>query len=265
MRTELFRTDGPPWLRIELSSGDIDLHTVDGDETTVELTPLNDTGRQAIETAVVEQRGDEIVVEIEERRRLILFRDAKVRLKLTCPHGARVQLKTVAADVRARGRYGEVDLKSVSADMRVEDVEGDARLKTVSGDVRAGSVVGELTVQSVSGDAVVERVGGPAELRTVSGDVNVGDAEASVTIQTVSGDQGVTTVRQGAVQLKSVSGDVTLGIARGSRLWVDAKSVSGDTASDLDISDVPPAEGDDGPLVEVRATALSGDIKITRG
>ncbi len=264
MRSERFRTAQPPWLRVQLSSGEIDLQTVDGDETSVEVTPLNDSGREAIEAAVVEQRGDAIVVELEERRRLFLFRDARVRLEVACPHGARVQLKTVAADVRARGRYGEVDLKGVSADMRVDDVEGNARLKTVSGDVRAGNVGGELTVQSVSGEAGVDRVGGAAELRSVSGDVRVGDAAGPVTIQTVSGDQGVASVTQGAVQLKSVSGDVTLGIARGSRLWIDAKSVSGDTQSDLDISDAP-ADGDEGPLVEVRAQALSGDIKITRG
>ena len=255
MRSERFRTDGAPSLRVQLSSGEIDLETVDGDETSIELTPLNDGGRQAIEAAVVE---------LEERRRLLLFRDAKVLLKVTCPHGAQVELKTVAADVRARGRYAEVDLKGVSGDMRVDDVEGNARLKTVSGDVRVSSVGGELTVQSVSGDTTAERIGGAAELRSVSGDVRVGDAGGSVTIQTVSGDQGVASVTQGAVQLKSVSGDVTLGIARGSRLWIDAKSVSGDAQSDLDISDSP-VDGDEGPLVEVRATALSGDITITRG
>jgi hypothetical protein len=264
MRSERFRTGGPPWLTIQLSAGEIDLQTLDGEETTIDLEPLNDAGRQAIETAVVEQRGDEIVVEFEERRRLLSFRDARVRLTVGCPHATRLRVKTVAADVQARGRYGEVDLKGVSADMSVEEVEGDARMKTVSGDVSADRVGGELKLQSVSGDAVVERVGGPAELRSVSGDVRVDEAGSSVTMQTVSGDQVIRAVTEGSVQLKSVSGDAVVGIAPGSRLWVDAKSVSGDTRSEFDLSDAPDG-GSDGPLVEVRATALSGDIRITRG
>jgi DUF4097 and DUF4098 domain-containing protein YvlB len=263
MRSERFRTAGPPWLTVQVPSGDIELATVDGDETSVELEPLNDAGREAVETAVLEQRGDEIVVEIEERRRLLMFRDAKVRLTARCPHGTRLNVKTVAADVAARGRYGDVDLKGVSADMRIDDIDGDARVKTVSGDISVDIVTGELKLQSVSGDAAVDRVGGDAELRAVSGDVRLGEAGGSVTMQTVSGDQWIDAVRSGAVQLKSVSGDATVGIARGSRLWVDAKSVSGDTRSEFNLSDVPEG-GDDGPLVELRATALSGDIRVTR-
>jgi hypothetical protein len=38
--------------------------------------------------------------------------------------------------------------------------------------------------------------------------------------------------------------------------------MSGDTSSELDVRDAPP-EGD-GPLVEVRATAMSGDIRVKR-
>jgi hypothetical protein len=53
-----------------------------------------------------------------------------------------------------------------------------------------------------------------------------------------------------------------VGIRPGSSLWLDVKSVSGDTSSDLAVGDTPP-EGD-GPLVELRATAMSGDIRIVR-
>jgi hypothetical protein len=65
---------------------------------------------------------------------------------------------------------------------------------------------------------------------------------------------------QGSVTLKSVSGDMHVGIRRGSGVWLDVKSVSGDTSSELAVDDTPP-EGD-GPLVELRATAMSGDIRI---
>jgi hypothetical protein len=69
-------------------------------------------------------------------------------------------------------------------------------------------------------------------------------------------------VAEGEVRLVSASGDVEVGIRRGSRLWVDAKSMSGGTSSELEVGDAPPAG--DGPMVELRATTMSGDIQICR-
>lgn len=264
MRTARFQTSGPPWLIIRNTSGEVVLETVEGDETVVELVALSRDSEEAVEEATVEQHGDEIVVELPERRRLrVLVVDAKVRVSVRCPHGARARVKTVSADTEARGRFGEFELNGVSGDVRISEVLGNARVKTVSGDVRAGAVAGEGTFQSVSGDLAVERVGGLAELRSVSGDVRLDTAEDAVTVQTVSGDQQLGSVSRGSVQLKSVSGDVVVGVAPGARVWMDARSVSGSTESELDLSGDAPGD-DDSPLVEIRANALSGDIRLRR-
>jgi hypothetical protein len=71
----------------------------------------------------------------------------------------------------------------------------------------------------------------------------------------------VASVAQGKVELKSISGDLIVGVKRGSRVWMDVKTVTGDARSDLDAN-----AGDDGsgPLVELKATAMSGDIRILR-
>lgn len=263
MRTARFHTGEPPWLTIRNTSGEIALETVDGDETVVELVALDRQSEEAVELATVEQRGDEIVVELPERRMLrVLVVEVKVRVTIRCPHGARARVKTVSADTDARGLYAEFELNGVSGDVRIEQVEGAARVKTVSGDVHVGPVARDGAFQTVSGDLTVERVGGAAELRSVSGDVRLDAAGGPVTAQTVSGDQLLRSVAHGAVQCKSVSGDVIVGVAPGSRVWVDAKSLSGSTRSELDLADAP--AGDDGPLVEIRANALSGDIRLTR-
>jgi hypothetical protein len=62
----------------------------------------------------------------------------------------------------------------------------------------------------------------------------------------------------------SASGDVEVGIAKGSRLWVDTQSLSGDTSSELELESGAPVEGDEGPLVELRAQTMSGDISVRR-
>ena len=69
-------------------------------------------------------------------------------------------------------------------------------------------------------------------------------------------------MREGEVTLQTASGDIEVGIKQGSKLWIDARSMSGETSSELELGDAP-SDGD-GPLVEVRATAMSGDIKVKR-
>jgi len=93
-------------------------------------------------------------------------------------------------------------------------------------------------------------------------DVDVDEADASVTVQTASGDQRLASVASGRVTMQSASGDQHVGIRRGTRVHIDAKTMSGDTSSELDVGDEPPPC--DGPTVELRATAMSGDIRIVR-
>jgi DUF4097 and DUF4098 domain-containing protein YvlB len=114
----------------------------------------------------------------------------------------------------------------------------------------------------VSGDIQIGQAQQPLVLNSVSGDVHVREAAASVTSRSVSGDQQIESVVEGEVTAQAVSGDVVIGIRRGSKLWVDANSVSGDTSSELELSGDAPAG--DGPLVEVRARTVSGDVRLVR-
>jgi hypothetical protein len=241
MRTETFYTPGEPSLRVRVPAGRVDIEIVEGEDTRVDVS-----SDPAVEdAALISARGSEVTVEIDEKRMFGFIRTAPdVRIHITCPPRTRLEVKSVSADVDVHGLAGPTEIKSVSGDVQIERVEGDLAVKSVSGDVAAGVVTGR------------------AGLQTVSGDLRLDDAGGSVTAQTVSGDQHLGAVVQGTVTLKSVSGDMHIGIRPGSSLWIDAKSVSGDTTSDLPVGDTPP-EGD-GPMVELRATAMSGDIQIVR-
>ena len=103
---------------------------------------------------------------------------------------------------------------------------------------------------------------GDARVDSASGDVELGEAGGGVTVRTASGDQEVRSVAEGKVELASASGDIRVGIKQGSRLWVDARSMSGDVTSELEVGDEEP--GEDGPLVELKVTAMSGDVQVVR-
>ena len=236
MRRESFSTPEPPRLDLRLQAGEIDVHAGAAPETVVELEPLGgDDSRRAVEEARVELRDGVVVVDVPELRGFRLFSHGpEVRLAVACPSGSSLRSRSASADVRLSGLMASVEVETASGDVEIDEVEGDATATTASGDVKVRRVGGTLAVQTASGDVSAERVGGHGTFRTASGDVVVRDAAASVSAQTASGDQRIEAVSAGEVTLRSASGDIHVGVRRGSSVWIDASSMSGDTTSELE-------------------------------
>jgi hypothetical protein len=280
MRTEAFNTPGPVRLDIRVGAGEVRLESSQTTETTVRLEGLRDKDatNEAIQEARVEQRGEDILIEIRSSRRF--GRGADVLVEVHCPEGSDVRAKTGSADIEGRGSFGSVDAESGSGDVQFAELTGDAKVNAASGDVQIAQIGGEARINtasgdiqiasigrdsklnSASGDIMVNKAGAAIEVNSASGDVMVREASASVGVNTASGDQMLGSIVQGKVDLKSASGDLKIGIREGSTLWVDARSRSGDVRSELPVSDLPP-EGD-APHVELRANSMSGDITVVR-
>lgn len=270
-----YETPGELRLDLRLPSGRIDVETHDGTHTEVELLADRE---EALEKAVVELRergsGHELLVAVEQKKGTAIagfginididigFRSPNYRLHIRCPHGADAIFKTASAEVHAKGRLRAVDVKTASGDVMLEDVEDTLVAKTASGDLKVGHVRGDTRIQTVSGDVAAERIDGDATFQVVSGDVRLDDAGAGVTAKSVSGDVWLDAVVEGDVTLTAVSGDLHVGVRRGSRVYVDATSVSGSMDSELELSDAPTAS--EGPMVELRARTVNGDVQLVR-
>src|SRR5262249_45582912 len=144
MRSETFSTPEPPILRINLPSGDIHLEATDTAETSVALSGPKE------EEARIEQRRDEIVVEIEGKK--LFGRGGDWDLVVTAPIGTRVDARTASADIRGAGRFGDVEVDSASGDISVAAVDGRLEVNTASGDLNVDFVGGDLRANSASGD-----------------------------------------------------------------------------------------------------------------
>ncbi len=273
MKTEqTYETPGPIRLNLDLPFGRVEVETASADRTEIELEGSGDSrqARELIESARVElvERGDghEVVVHVRTFGFFVsIGRGLDLRLRVRCPEGADLEVRTKSADVRAAGRYGSASVQTASGDVRVDDVQGDLRIKSASGDLHLESVGGKTHVQTASGDLWLGRAGGDVVGQLVSGDVLIREADGSVTLNTVSGDQRVEAVTAGSVELHAVSGDIRVGVRRGSRVYVDANTVSGTTSSELELSDAPAsAPSGDGPQIDLRAKTISGDIGIAR-
>jgi DUF4097 and DUF4098 domain-containing protein YvlB len=159
-------------------------------------------------------------------------------------------------------------VKTASGDIQLDEATGPTRIKSASGDFHVDRVGGSLDVQTVSGDVHAGSVAGDLRAHLVSGDVYVRDARGSISTNTVSGDQSYEAVMQGRIELKAISGDVLVGVRRGSRIFVDANTVSGSTTSELELGDAPAPSVEpatqQGPLVELFVKTVSGDVRIER-
>jgi DUF4097 and DUF4098 domain-containing protein YvlB len=253
MPDQRFHTPEPVELEIKIPSGDIDVETVEGEESTIEL----DGDEKLIELTEVRQEGRRIIVELKGKKPFGItisigdfsFGSSSLRVRARVPHSSRVELATASADMKLRGVINALDVKSASGDLsHFGEIEGDAAVKTVSGDARIERVGGELRVQTVSGDVIAAYVGG------------------SVVSKSVSGDVRVNSIREGSVNAQSVSGDIEIGVAPGTKLDVDAGSVSGDLSSEVPLGSEPNGfDNGDGPTLVVRGKTVSGDFRVFRG
>jgi DUF4097 and DUF4098 domain-containing protein YvlB len=268
MRRESFETPGTTELDISLADGSIDLETRDTTATEVELEARGpeEIVRELLEDSRIELRekrgGHEVVIDVRNRQRFGPSSNVDISLIVRAPHGVDVRLKAASADTRGRGSFGSLAARTASGDVEFDEVTGSVEAKAASGEVSVQSVGGDAAVNTASGDVDLGHVAGDAAAKTASGDVIIREAGASVNVATASGDQRIEAVAEGKVALQSASGDIDVGIREGSNVWVDVRAMSGDTTSEVELGDAPPA--DNAPLVELRATSMSGDVTVRR-
>lgn len=178
-------------------------------------------------------------------------------LELSVPAGSRPEVETVSADIDIAG------------------VKGDARVESVSGDVTV-ETAGSISVQTVSGRLRVQGAGTRVDANTVSGDLELNlKSLAHGNLGTVSGDVRVDTdlAPSGWFKAESVSGSVELRLPASASADFDVKSFSGSIRNDFGpaasrIDEYGPGRGlrfliGDGSA-RIYLESFSGDVRIIK-
>jgi DUF4097 and DUF4098 domain-containing protein YvlB len=258
-----FDCPNPVALSVHLGGGDAEIIAEDTDRAVVEVTGADgsDAARQAAARTRVELVDGVLVVDAPESGGWGFRRTPRVNVNVRLPRGGDLFVKLASANVRALGSYADAKLNSASGDISVEHIAGDAAAGTASGLVNLNRVDGGLRLNSASGTLAVDDVGGDLGAHSASGDIQIGTVGGSVDITTASGDVRLGTVVTGDVKVKSASGDVSVGIASGTGVWLDLITMSGDTRSDLEISQ----NGEPSTAtLTLQVRTASGDIHIHR-
>jgi len=234
---------------ISLDGGQVFVRNGDAASISVEVDGRDDDWE-------VSQLGPSVIVRPTRRRRI-----RAARISVSVPMGCHVDVQAVSADIRLDGRFGRTNLKTVSGDIELGDVD-ELELSSTSGDLRAGDVDGDMTIRTISGDIRAGAIGGRVGLTTTSGDVRVDRVGGDLTASTVSGDLRVERFEGDDLTVKTVAGDLDVGLPAGIRVSPNIVTFSGDTR-------MPPRRDDPEPSVPRRRVALafksvSGDITIRR-
>ena len=173
---------------------------------------------------------------------------------MVAPIGGQAKIGCVSGNVDLKGAAG-ADVDLVSGELTLENIAGDAYLKTVSGDIQATGVKGSVEAEAVSGDI---------DLRDVS------EAQ-TVNAKNVSGNITYTGKIKagGRYELKAHSGDVRMTIPADSAFDFEADTFSGDIDSDFEIQvvgKISPREihgtvGKGGATVKLKSFSGSIDLK----
>jgi hypothetical protein len=201
-------------------------------------------------------------------------RDGEAKLQIQIPKDSELHLTTVSADANVSGVQGIQRVNVVSGDVSTEIAGSDLDLKTVSGDVKikGHGQSARLHVSTVSGDVHLEHGAGDLEISSVSGSLVLTlDSVRSLHARTTAGDlrfEGKLT-RGASFDAASVSGDLNVRASAEGGFAYEVSTFSGD------ISDCFDAKRDKSGIVghsisgsrgegagQMRLKTMSGDVEL---
>jgi DUF4097 and DUF4098 domain-containing protein YvlB len=244
-RTDRFSYKGKIGRDGRFSLGNIDGSIVvtggAGDEVSIEAVKQT-RGSQADLSAVdinVEARAGHVDVQTRYRSRNVRV---AVSYTVTVPTSTTLELKSISGDVRVTDVQGSVRAESISGDVTTSGTPRLELARSISGNVDlAGSGdEGVLTASSVSGN--VRATGFRArslEANSVSGSIFLTDVVCDrVGVQSISGNVEFSGNfnRNGRYDFNSHSGDVRLGLSDMTGFQFTANTFSGSVRSDLPLT-----------------------------
>jgi hypothetical protein len=156
-----------------------------------------------------------VVLQASELRRTGRMEGSDLAVRV--PAGSRLLVKTVSADVRVQGVDGEITVESVSGTIELPGVSGMVRAESISGDIVVEDSSGPLRAKSVSGRITIRQVTGRVNASTISGAISaIGRDIRDAHFESLSGNvnfEGNLTA-EATLEMESHSGNLVLGLPR---------------------------------------------------
>jgi DUF4097 and DUF4098 domain-containing protein YvlB len=131
--------------------------------------------------------------------------DGKIEVQV--PHNYNIDIRTSGGDMRVGQLQGEARGKTSGGDLRVIDIHGPVDMQTSGGDVRVEQIEGNTRLSTSGGDIEIARLTGDLDAKTAGGYIHLDDVTGKVLARTSSGNVIASGVR-GDSDLKTSGGDI---------------------------------------------------------
>jgi hypothetical protein len=223
-------------LAFAATGGVVDLGVVSGEITVRGWARAEARVHATAESGPIDFEHGPARISLDVHRR---YGDGDCEFDLTVPYGTRVLMRSNSGDLHYLAVKGEMEARTMSGGVDVNDTKGMTTVETVSGDIRARGIAGSLRVNTISGGVELASVAGDVDVSTVSGDISLPDARSRVVrMESVSGTEiyGGTIDPAGRYDFHSHSGDITLRMPADVSASLSLQTFSGDIDSDFKLT-----------------------------
>jgi len=235
-----------PWSLVRAAGDYRELHTVDP-QGSIEITELAGfievTGwdRPEIEITGAPASADRVRVTTSGNH-------TTIRIQPFSMSGENTDASHLAIHVPLQS---SLSASLVSANLKVNGVQGDVNLRTISGNL-SGEVGGNLRANTATGSVnMTARAAKSIEVKTINGDVRLTGGSGEVDVGTVSGEAKIDLATLSNGHFRSISGDMSTSLSLAPDARLEGESVSGNLRFDF------PQQ----PSAEVDVQTISGDIE----
>lgn len=285
VETRSFNVGSAPQLEIEVGHADVSIRP--GPTDTIDFTitrkaKTNDEAKAAesfqASPSGFEQDGDTVRLKIESQKASGWFSKKPVALSIdvliTVPAKTEVRITSGSGDINLREVDGNHRIECASGDIEFRTIRGDLDFSTASGDIEGTSVAGTLTFAAASGDIELEDVNGVISAVTASGDIEIKGSDLSIKASVASGDVELRIVDlAGDIVVDSASGDVSVAVGPNNHAQVSLSTASGNVSSKLALNDLTQDKkrhqlkgtlGDGTHRIDLEAASGNVELKATR-
>lgn len=223
------KADASGYVHIVITRGEVEVRGWKRDE--IRVTGWLDERTQKF---VFEVTGDETEIAVKLPRHLGGWGNGSSDLKIFVPRNSNVEVKGVSTDIEVEDIQGGIKAVSVSGDLDVGDVGKRINLSSVSGDISLVSAHGQIKARTVSGEIEVRRANGNGSYHSVSGSIVVQSSGEDLDLETVSGNIEATLQKFHDLAGNTVSGDIEISGQLQGGGNIDLESISGTVELSLD-------------------------------
>jgi DUF4097 and DUF4098 domain-containing protein YvlB len=129
------------------------------------------------------------------------------RIEVQVPRDYNIDIRTSGGDIKVGQLNGNARGRTSGGDIQVADIHGPVEMQTSGGDIRIQQIEGTTRIGTSGGDIEIARLNGDLEAKTSGGYIHLDDVVGRVVARTSSGNVIARGVR-GDSELKTSGGDI---------------------------------------------------------